>query len=171
VGVLRAYQTRHGAGPLPTYSSELTRVYGPSRGHNGPNPWQGAMRVGHFDAVLARYALSVLAGPDGGAGVDQLAVTCLDEVDCAPSWLGCHGYRLGGGHVVRLRPIRADGDELIRRQERLGRELAEAEPVYEDVRDGNKAAQWIEARLGVPVGLTSHGPTHEDKETTMEVTA
>ena len=75
-GVLRAYFTRHGAGPFPTEDQELTRAL--PEPHNTHGPWQGAMRVGWFDAVLARRAIEI-AGP-----IDRLAITCLDRLDALP---------------------------------------------------------------------------------------
>jgi adenylosuccinate synthase len=68
VGVLRAHAVRHGAGPLPTEDPRIR----PRLDHNRENQWQGAVRYGAFDAVLARYALAV-AGP-----VDGLVLTHLD---------------------------------------------------------------------------------------------
>lgn len=71
-GVLRAYQTRHGEGPLPTEDRTLaTRL---PEVHNREDGAAGRFRVGWFDAVLARHAIA-FAGP-----VDHLAVTCLDRV-------------------------------------------------------------------------------------------
>ena len=56
IGVLRSYAVRHGPGPLPTETSVLASVV---KEHNHTNEWQGAVRYGWFDAVLARYALGV----------------------------------------------------------------------------------------------------------------
>jgi adenylosuccinate synthase len=42
--------------------------------HNGQNEWQGAFRIGWFDAVAARYALEAVGG------VDTLAITNLDRM-------------------------------------------------------------------------------------------
>jgi len=70
LGLLRAYGTRHGAGPFPTETDAL--AVAPC--HNALNPWQGAFRTGWFDAVTARYALDVVGR------VDLLAVTNLDRL-------------------------------------------------------------------------------------------
>jgi adenylosuccinate synthase len=71
-GVLRAYHTRHGEGPLPSEDAALTLRL--PELHNEGAGWAGAFRVGWFDAVLARHALAC-AGP-----VDRLALTCLDRL-------------------------------------------------------------------------------------------
>ncbi len=80
VGILRTYFTRHGSGPFPTESDFL-----PMEVHNGIHPYMGPFRAGHFDAVLARYALK-------HCPVDCLAITHMDRV---PSTLICESYRDG----------------------------------------------------------------------------
>jgi adenylosuccinate synthase len=71
VGVLRGYMTRHGYGPFVT---EDKSVPVPESEHNKLGRWQADFRMGHFDAVMARYALEVCGG------VDELALTCLDHL-------------------------------------------------------------------------------------------
>jgi adenylosuccinate synthase len=73
LGISRAYGTRHGAGPFPTEREDLTAQI--PDWHNARNPWQGAWRVGDFDAVLARYALDVCGD------IDALVITNLDRLD------------------------------------------------------------------------------------------
>jgi adenylosuccinate synthase len=76
LGVVRTYTTRHGAGPLVTEDAALTAAL-PDR-HNGNGRWQGAFRVGHFDAVAHRYAVDV------AGGVDAVALTHLDAPSRQP---------------------------------------------------------------------------------------
>jgi len=70
IGVLRAYSTRHGAGPFVTEDSTMNVP--PC--HNQLNNWQGNFRTGWFDAVAARYAIVAVGG------VDSLAITNLDRL-------------------------------------------------------------------------------------------
>lgn len=70
IGVTRTYQTRHGAGPLPTEDPAVLARF-PER-HNGTGEFQGAWRAGHLDANLLRYSV------DCCGGIDGLAVTHLD---------------------------------------------------------------------------------------------
>lgn len=160
LGVLRAYATRHGAGPLPTESREgwLKYVW-PQAGHNGPNEWQGQLRAGHFDAVLARYALDVVGGVDG------LALTCLDEVGL--TWQACDRYL---AHLAPPSPplsvtrIKPSDPPSLDRMERLGRTLMDRAVTRPDitVTPGSVSRLVVQA-LGVPVVLESRGPTHEGK--------
>lgn len=82
IGVLRTYAVRHGAGPLPTETADV----GVLPEHNTFNDWQGAVRRGWFDGVLARYAVEA----DGA--IDTLAVTHLDWLSRRPHWTYCDSY-------------------------------------------------------------------------------
>lgn len=62
VGCLRTYYTRHGAGPFPTESPDLDILEEP---HNSSSNVQGKFRRGHFDPVLARYAIQAVGGLEG----------------------------------------------------------------------------------------------------------
>ena len=70
IGVTRTYQTRHGAGPLPTEDQAVLDRF--PEAHNGTGEFQGAWRAGHLDANLLRYSV------DCCGGIDGLAVTHLD---------------------------------------------------------------------------------------------
>ena len=156
LGLLRAYLTRHGAGPFVTEDPVLTKQV-PDY-HNTDGLWQGEFRVGHFDLVAARYALEV-------AGVtDALAVTCLDRLHEMPRpWQVCTGYRTGGRLIERLSP---GGFADLDYQERLTNKLFAAAPVYEPV-SGTAAdyLSYLETHLGLPITITSHGVRSIDKHT------
>ena len=72
LGVIRAYMTRHGAGPLPTWSPELDAML--SDPGNPTNAWQGTIRRGWLDLVLLRYAAETAGGT-----LDGLVINCLDH--------------------------------------------------------------------------------------------
>ena len=78
LGVTRTYATRHGKGPLPTYSEQLTEKF---RDPNNPtNEWQGDLRCGYLDLPLLKYAADICKD-SCGRGVDGLVVNHLDQVD------------------------------------------------------------------------------------------
>jgi adenylosuccinate synthase len=84
VGVVRAYMTRHGAGPMPTYS---VTDKAPVEKHNDSQGFQGSFLAGPIDLVLLRYAKAVVGG------LDELAVTHLDLVDTDDATNRiCYGY-------------------------------------------------------------------------------
>ena len=105
LGVVKAYTTRVGNGPLPTeleepLASEIRRLgneYGATTGR--------ARRCGWFDAVVVRYAVRV-------NGLSDLAVTKLDVLDTLDRVAICTGYEAEGelytefpGDVAALDPI------------------------------------------------------------------
>ncbi|MDX6353579.1 MAG: adenylosuccinate synthase [Streptomyces sp.] len=151
VGVVRTYTTRHGPGPLVTEDPSLDADL--PEPHNGHGRWQGAFRIGHFDAVAHAYAVAVCGG------VDALAVTHLDAPGRCGSLRICRAYGMDGELVERL-PAAPPGD-LVRQAELTGRLLA-ARPALWDT-PGPDPAAWSEAIshvLNAPVLLGSSDPTH-----------
>jgi adenylosuccinate synthase len=110
VGVVKAYTTRVGNGPLPTEAdpevAERLRALGGEFGATTGRP----RRCGWFDAVVVRYAVRV-------NGLTGLAVTKLDVLDSFSEIPVAVGYRLDG------QPF----DSMPAEVERLAR----VEPVYE----------------------------------------
>lgn len=134
-GVLRAYHTRHGAGPLPT-EAQLPIA----ESHNGQHPWQGDFRWGRFDGRLASYALEV------SGRVDGLAITHLDRVPTSGEFLGCRSYE---GQPDVGKPRIADAiPELISLDATQGLKVCVNALLPDD-------APWIT--------IESYGPTAADK--------
>jgi adenylosuccinate synthase len=108
VGVMKAYTTRVGEGPLPTESADIAdmlhamgREFGATTGR--------PRRCGWFDAVATRHATMV-------NGIDELAVTNLDGLDTVETIKACVAYRAGDRQYDH---VPADA-----------RTLAECRPVY-----------------------------------------
>lgn len=108
VGVMKAYTTRVGEGPLPTENAEIAdmlhgmgREFGATTGR--------PRRCGWFDSVAVRHAVMV-------NGIDEIAVTNLDGLDTVETIKVCIGYRQGSKRYEHL-----PNDVAV---------LAECEPVY-----------------------------------------
>ncbi len=158
MGVVKAYTTRVGAGPLPT---ELTGDMG-NRLRDSGNEY-GAVtgrprRCGWYDAVAARYGVRV-------NGLDALALTKLDVLDGLERIEICTAYRCGSRTLTDLPSDVA--------------QLAACEPVYEswpgwptptkgarEFGDLPDAARRYIARLeevsGVPAAVISTGSDRDD---------
>jgi adenylosuccinate synthase len=92
IGVFKAYQTRVGAGPMPTELhdevAETIRDRGKEFGTVSGRP----RRCGWFDSVAARLSARV-------NGLTSIAVTRLDILDTLPRLKICSGYKLDGRNV------------------------------------------------------------------------
>jgi adenylosuccinate synthase len=88
LGIVKAYTTRVGNGPLPTEldeaEGERMRKLGNEYGATTGRP----RRCGWFDAVVVRYAARV-------NGLTGLAVTKLDVLDTFDKIALCTGYKVG----------------------------------------------------------------------------
>ncbi len=157
LGVVKAYTTRVGNGPLPTEAkpeaAETLRRVGGEYGATTGRP----RRCGWFDSVVVHYAVRV-------NGITDLAVTKLDVLDAIPEIPVCVGYRLGGEAI----------DEIPADPSRLGA----VEPVYETLpgwckptvavrkladlpEQARRYLDRIEALLETPIAYVSVGTRRE----------
>ncbi|MBI4353831.1 MAG: adenylosuccinate synthase [Candidatus Omnitrophica bacterium] len=157
IGVVKAYTTRVGEGPLPTeFAAELMqhiRARGNEFGATTGRP----RRCGWFDAVIARHAVQV-------NGCDAMVVTKLDVLDEMPTIQLCTAYEINGRRL-------ADFPSNIASLDR-------AKPIYESLpgwqSDTTQAEQFddlphaaqaylhrIEELLGVKICLISIGSKRE----------
>ncbi|MDQ6631108.1 MAG: adenylosuccinate synthase [Verrucomicrobiota bacterium] len=156
VGVMKAYTTRVGEGPLPTENAEISdllhgmgREFGATTGR--------ARRCGWFDSVATRHATMV-------NGIDDLAVTNLDGLDSVETIKVCISYKIG---TKKLDYIPNDIEVL-----------AKCEPIYAEfpgwktptdkVRQWNKlpakARNYLKAiaeLTGAKLKIASNGPARE----------
>ncbi len=89
LGVVKAYTTRVGNGPLPTELAEPLQSEVRKLGNEFGATTGRARRCGWFDAVVVRYATRV-------NGLTDLAVTKLDVLDTLDELLLCTGYEIDG---------------------------------------------------------------------------
>ncbi len=153
LGVVKAYTTRVGNGPLPTEADEKSaqelRKLGGEFGATTGRP----RRCGWFDTVVAKYASRI-------NGLTGLAVTKLDVLDTLPTISVCTGYTLDGQEVNEMPAV----------PDVLGR----VEPVYQNFEGWLKPTsgirrysdlpsqarvylEWIEDQLEVPIFCVSVG--------------
>jgi adenylosuccinate synthase len=129
LGVVKAYTTRVGNGPLPTEAepalAQRIRELGGEFGATTGRP----RRCGWFDAVVVRYAVRV-------NGLTGLAVTKLDVLDTFSDIPVCVGYRLDGEAI----------DSMPAEVERLAR----VEPLYETLPGWQKSLGHARRLADVP---------------------
>lgn len=182
LGVVRSYFTRHGAGPLVSYSPELTRDLTETH-NNVANDWLGEFRNGHFDVVALDYAFRI---EKDTKAVDGLMVSFLDVLATRDAWDVCEAYEytgqatdledyfyLEGDKIVGIKLHQDEGgDEHYRHQLRLTELLKECRPILTTLssQDGEKLEDlfisYVESRMDVPVVGRAYGPGVYDRHFT-----
>ncbi len=161
IGVVKAYTTRVGAGPMPTELTDETGETLQREGHEYGTVTNRPRRCGWFDAQLVRFTTQL-------NGVTELALTKLDVLDTLPTVKICVGYQRGD-----------TADQIWHYWEGDATWLGENQPVYiemdgwqqptSDVRDfaqlppnAQDYVRKIEKLVGVPVKFVSVGPARKE---------
>jgi len=158
VGVVKAYQTRVGEGPMPTELADDVGARLQQRGNEVGATTGRPRRCGWLDLVLLKYAVET-------AGITHLALNKLDVLDGVSPLKVCLGYELGDKKWDRL-AMPMD-------------HLACAKPIYEELPgwQGQVAGargydqlpagakdyiRVVEEYVGVPAAFVSTGAGRED---------
>lgn len=173
IGVHRAYEIRHGAGPMPTANPKMAENLLPGS-NKEENRYQGKVRVGPLDLNLMRYAIDICGGP---SAFDGLAITWFDQIKVNGQWHLCERYRNANDPTFfspsgAIKVDRGESDEHKRRQEELGKKLLSCLPEISTMKIPKDAdedelfslcADVIGEGLKVPVRMVSIGPTELNK--------
>ena len=158
LGVVKAYTTRVGNGPLPTEldgeAGERLRRLGSEFGATTGRP----RRPGWFDASVVRHAAGV-------NGLTALAVTKLDVLDTLDDILLATGYELEGEPVAGFPDSAADLERVTPVYERHPgwREVTEGCRRWEDLPEKARAyLRALEGRSGVPIRYVSVGAARRE---------
>jgi len=154
IGIFKAYNTRVGAGPMPTELKDGTGDLIREKAHEYGATTGRPRRCGWFDAVAGRFSVQI-------NGLTDIALTHLDIYDGFPSIKICTAYRFKG--------------ELLNSFPSDAAVLAKCQPVYEElmgwqesinaIRDFEKLPaparnylSRLEELLSCPISLISVGP-------------
>jgi adenylosuccinate synthase len=155
IGIVKAYTTRVGEGPMPTELLDKTGQHLQQVGHEVGTTTSRPRRCGWLDLVVVKHACIL-------SGVTKLAITKLDVLNGLSQIYICNQYTNSEGKRIDYFP--ADIEEV-----------QVCKPVYKDFKgwepiDPNtktfeelpKEAQtylrFIEKEVGVPINLVSIGP-------------
>lgn len=157
IGILKAYTTRVGKGPLPTELRDDVGDHLVEKGHEYGTTTGRRRRCGWLDLVAARYACRI-------NGVDEIALTKLDVLDGLDVVRLCTSYRCNGEALTDF-PASLDV-------------LADCTPVYTDLAGWEHTAgltrydelppeaqvyiETISSFLDVPVSMVSTGPARHE---------
>jgi adenylosuccinate synthase len=154
LGIVKAYTTRVGEGPMPTELFDAMGEHLARRGHEFGSVTGRPRRCGWFDVVALRRSII-------NNSVTSLCITKLDVLDGLDNIRICVAYKNSKGEVT-VAPMGAES-------------FAESEPVYEEIsgwkastvgmtqyeelpENARKYLERIEELMGVPLNIISTGP-------------
>lgn len=158
LGVVKAYSTRVGSGPMPTELQDKICEHLRTVGHEFGATTGRPRRCGWLDAVAVRYGAKV-------AGIDSLILTKIDILDQLKEVKICVGYKVGSKKYSSIYTAHPEW-------------MAKAKPMYTTLpgwkqdtskvrkfsdlpKNAQKYIQKIEAVIGLPIEVVSVGPEHQ----------
>lgn len=163
VGILKAYSTRVGAGPMPTELDDETGELLRSRGNEYGTTTGRPRRCGWLDLVAARYSVMV-------NGVTEVALMLFDVLTGFDELKICTAYEVAGAdggageRTARFLPDAVDLERVAPVYETLagfGEEITGARQWTDLPTKARGYVEFVEAFLGVPVSIVSVGPGRE----------
>jgi len=154
IGVVKAYSTRVGGGPLPTEQDNPTGVHIRERGREYGTVTKRPRRCGWFDAVAARYSARL-------SGVDELAVMLLDVLGGLDELRICSAYEIDGRRVTQFPSQIGDLERAIPVYETLPGWQEELDNVRSERDLPTNARRYVDRiaeLLDRPVSIVSVGP-------------
>jgi len=160
VGIVKAYTTRVGMGPMPTEEHGETGAYLAERGHEVGTTTGRKRRCGWLDLVALRYACTV-------NGVDEIALTKLDVLDGLSEIKVCTAYEINGQQTGTFPSSLRMLEQCTPVYETLeGWDGSRGKKSYDELpRNAKRYIDYISEQLNTPVAIISTGPAR--KETIM----
>jgi adenylosuccinate synthase len=162
IGVMKAYSTRVGAGPMPTELHDATADRIRTRGREFGTTTGRPRRVGWLDLVAVRYAVKI-------NGLTTIAMTLFDVLAGFDELKVCTAYQTPEGLTDGFPP---DADDLSRvtpvwtTLPGFSQEISGARSLADLPTQARQYIDFVQARIGVPIGIVSVGP---DREQTIRV--
>ncbi|MCA9273354.1 MAG: adenylosuccinate synthetase, partial [Phycisphaerales bacterium] len=157
VGIAKAYQTRVGAGPMPT---ELTDAIGDrirERGREYGTTTGRPRRIGWLDLVALRYSTQL-------NGVTEIALTLLDVLGGLDELKLCTSYEINGERVSHFTPDACTLESVMPIYQTLpgfAEDLGECRSVDELPSAAKAYIARIEDAAGAPITMIGVGPDRE----------
>ena len=157
-GIVKAYTSRVGEGPLPTEINDILADQIREKGGEFGTTTGRPRRIGWLDLEAVKFAVEV-------SGVTNITITKIDILSGLKKIKVCTGYKLNGKDIT----YSSCGYE----------ELAKLKPVYKELNGWDKDItkvrkyndlpknckvylQFIEESLGIKISIISTGPAREE---------
>ena len=154
IGIVKAYTTRVGEGPMPTELFDKNGKYLQEKGHEFGTTTSRPRRCGWLDLVVLKHSCMI-------SGITKIAITKLDVLDGLEAIKICNHYILDNNKidyfpadindVIKCKPVYEDfkGWEEIKKDSTCLSDL----PVQ-----AQKYLKYIEKELNIPISIISIGP-------------
>jgi adenylosuccinate synthase len=157
LGIMKAYSTRVGAGPLPTELKDATGDRIRERGREYGTTTGRPRRVGWLDLVAVKYSAMI----NGATGI---CVTLLDVLAGFENLQVCTSYDVGGertSHFPADARVLAGAKPVFETLEGFGQEISGARTLAELPTPARKYIDFVAEFVGVPIDIVSVGPGRE----------
>ncbi len=154
LGILKAYSTRVGSGPLPTELHDAVGEHLTEKGHEYGTTTGRRRRSGWMDFMPLRYAVQV-------NGVSSIMLNKIDILSGLPEVKVCTGYRVDG-RVMDSWPLSVAqlerAEPVYETYEGWTQELGGCRSVEELPAAARRYVEAIEISAGAPIDVISVGP-------------
>jgi len=157
IGVVKAYTTRVGEGPLPTELDDPIGKRIAERGHEFGTTTGRPRRCGWLDLVVVKHSCRL-------SGITQLAITKLDVLDGLKKLKVCTGYDYQGKHLTDFPAVLSHLEQCTPLYETLAgwdtvRNMKSRDDLpVEALAYVNFISQYVDA----PIALVSTGPRRDE---------
>jgi adenylosuccinate synthase len=155
IGIVKAYTTRVGEGPMPTELLDKTGQYLQDVGHEFGTTTSRPRRCGWLDLVVVKHACTI-------SGVTKLAITKLDVLNGLSQIYICNQYTNGEGKRIDYFPANIEDVQICKPVYKDFKGWETIDPNTKTFEELPKEAQaylkFVEKEVGVPINLVSIGP-------------
>ncbi|MCX5655143.1 MAG: adenylosuccinate synthase [Planctomycetota bacterium] len=157
LGVVKAYTTRVGEGPLPTELKDALGDQIREQGHEYGTTTGRPRRCGWLDTFAIRYSARL-------NGIDGIVITLLDVLGKLPELKVCTGYKVGGKTLKEFPddPVALqEAKPILERLEPWTEDISGARSFKQLPRATRAYVRRVEEIIGAPVRMISVGPDRE----------
>jgi adenylosuccinate synthase len=154
IGIVKAYTTRVGGGPLPTELFDKNGEHLQQKGHEFGTTTNRPRRCGWLDLVVVKHSCII-------SGITKIAITKLDVLDGLKTIKICTKYNLNGkeidffpaniNDVKKCKPVYKE----FKGWEKINKDAKSVSDLSKEVKDYLK---FIEKELDTAIALVSIGP-------------
>ena len=158
IGIVKAYTTRVGEGPMPTELFDKTGKYLQQKGHEYGTTTSRPRRCGWLDLVVLRHSCMI-------SGITKIAITKLDVLNGLKQVKICTHYKLYDKKIDFFPANIKDVEKCkpIYKEFKGWRKIDKDSSKLLDIpKEAQKYLQFIEKELQVPIAIVSIGPGRKE---------